>query len=105
MIEHETVYPGFAPSPAASAPPVEAVVPPDMVWNSSPAAVDPGLVLEVVDMDQFLDLLGEVVGQPEPVPNFMEVPFTEYSTTEGLLLILLLSVLMSGLWSMIKGVF
>lgn len=64
-----------------------------------------GDVIEVLDVDEFLGLLGELIGQPEPVPNFLKVPFTEYSVTDGLLLFLLLSAFLAALWHFIKGVF
>lgn len=38
-------------------------------------------------------------------PPFLEKPFNEYTTTEGLLFCILFFMLLSGLWSFIKEAF
>lgn len=80
---------------------------PDVPGTDVPGVDVPGAgdVIEVLDIDEFLGLLGELIGSPEPVPNFLEVPFSEYSVTDGLLLLLLLFAFLAALWHFIKGVF
>ena len=61
--------------------------------------------LEVVVVQELIDRLVEIVTTPEETPNFMETPFTEYSTTDGLLLLLLVFAFLGALWNIVKGVF
>lgn len=47
----------------------------------------------------------EMVATPEEIPNFLEVPFSDYSVTDGLLLLLLVCAFLAVLWNIVKEVF
>lgn len=62
-------------------------------------------ILEVIPVDEFLGLLEELIGAPEEVPNFLDVPFSEYSVTDGLLVLILFFAFLSFLWNLVKEAF
>lgn len=102
-METKLVLQGFVPSPAASTVPVEAIADAPVLDVPLPDVPVEGS-MEVIVVDELLNRIIEIVGMPDETPNFIETPFAEYSTTDGLLLILIVVSFFSLLWSIVKGV-
>jgi len=72
--------------------------------NDFPAAIIDGGPIEVVGMDKVLNRLETIQQQTADHP-MLTTPFEDYTVTEGLLLLLFLSVVVAACVKMLKGGF